>query len=147
MIRLTLQYPPSANRYWRVTARGGFAKTHLSAEAKAYREDVAWRARLAGVKPLTGRVSLTVRLYPARPKDWQRRQRKNPATWDDDVRCIDLGNCEKVLSDALNGIAWEDDALHRRILLERMEPDDGPARLEVEIEALAPAGLALAVGS
>jgi crossover junction endodeoxyribonuclease RusA len=58
-------------------------------------------------------------------------------TWDDDVQCIDLGNCEKVLSDALNGIAWVDDRKHRRILLERMEPD-GEARVEVTITPLMP---------
>lgn len=137
MIRLTLQYPPSANRYWRHSARGGFAKVHLSAEAKAYREDVAWRARLAGVTtPLAGRVALTVRLFPHRPQDWQRRQRKAPETWDDTVQCIDLGNAEKVLSDALNGIAWVDDKQHRRIVLERHAPDDHGARVEVEIEEL-----------
>ena len=139
MIRLTLQYPPSANRYWRHSARGGFAKVHLSAEAKAYREDVAWRARLAGVQPIEGRVALTVRLYPHRPKDWQKRQRKDPETWGDTVQCIDLGNCEKVLSDALNGVAWHDDSQHRRIVLERCDPDDGGARVEVEVEGMAPA--------
>lgn len=142
MIRLTLNYPPSANRYWstRVIGKGRAARaiTYVTAEAKAYREDAAWRARLAGVKPIAGRVALTVRLYPHRPKDWQRRQRKDPETWDDTVRAIDLGNCEKVLSDALNGIAWADDSQHRRIVLERMEPDDQGARVEIEIEELAP---------
>ena len=139
-ICLTLPVPPSGNRYWRHASIRGQARVFLSAEAKQYREDVAWRARLAGVsEPLTGRVALTVRLYPHRPQDWQRRQRRDPETWDDDVRCIDLGNCEKVLSDALNGVAWVDDRLHRRIVLERCEPDDRGARIEVEIESLAPA--------
>lgn len=139
MIRLTLPIPPSANVYWRHAAIRGQARVFLSAAAKAYREDAAWRARLSGVQPIEGRVALTVRLYPHRPKDWQKRQRKDPETWDDSVQCIDLGNCEKVLSDALNGVAWVDDKLHRRIVLERMEPDDGGARVEVEIEAIAPA--------
>lgn len=138
MILLTLPYPPSANRYWRTSAFRGHARTYLSAEAKAYREEAAWRARIAGVRPIEGRVALTVRLFPHLPKDWQRRARKDPETWDDTVQCIDLGNCEKVLSDALNGVAWLDDKQHRRIVLERMPPDDGGARLEVEIEALAP---------
>ena len=131
---LTLPYPPSANRYWRTATIRGSARTFLSAEAKAYREDVAWRARLAGVAALTGRVALTIRLYPHRPQDWQRRQRKDPETWDDSVQCIDLGNCEKVLSDALNGVAWLDDKQHRRIVLERCTPDEQGARVEIEIE-------------
>lgn len=141
-ICLTLPYPPSANRYWRTATIRGSARTFLSTEAKQYREDVAWRARLAGVRePLDCRVALTVRLYPHRPQDWQRRQRKDPATWDDTVQCIDLGNCEKVLSDALNGVAWIDDKLHRRIVLERCEPDEQGARVEVEIEPMLPAAL------
>ncbi len=138
MIRLTLQYPPSANRYWRHTAPRGRVMSFLSAEAKAYREDVAWRARLAGVQPIEGRVALTVRLYPHRPQDWQKRQRQDPETWGDSVRCLDLGNCEKVLSDALNGVAWHDDSQHRRIVLERCDPDEQGARVEIEIEAIVP---------
>ena len=137
MVRLTLPYPPSANRYWRTAVVGRRAMVHLSSEAKAYREDVAWRARLAGVAPIAGRVALTVRLFPHRPQDWQRRQRKDPEGWDDTVQCLDLGNCEKVLSDALNGVAWVDDKQHRRIVLERCTPDEHGARLEVEIEAIA----------
>lgn len=140
MIRLTLPYPVSANRYWRtvIVGKGPHKRAIMAptAEAKAYREDVAWRARAIGVQPIEGRVALTVRLYPHRPQDWQRRARKAPETWDDTVQCLDLGNCEKVLSDALNGVAWHDDKQHRRIVLERMPPDEHGARVEVEIEAL-----------
>ena len=139
MIRLTLPIPPSSNRYWATRVMGRRAITYVTSEAKAYRDDVAWRARLAGVQPIKGRVALTVRLYPHRPKDWQKRQRKDPETWDDSVQCIDLGNAEKVLSDALNGVAWIDDSQHRRIVLERMPPDDAGARVEVEIEDIATA--------
>ena len=142
MIRLTLPYPVSSNRYWRTRVMGkgprAHVQTYVSAEGNAYREEVAWRARLAGVRePIVGRVALTVRLFPHRPLDWQKRQRKDPEGWDDTVQCIDLGNCEKVLSDALNGVAWVDDKQHRRIVLERCEPDEGGARVEIEIEPMA----------
>lgn len=137
MIALTLPYPPSANRYWRQATIRGRAVIYPSAEAKAYKAEVAFRARLAGVRhPHDGRIALTVRLFPHRPQDWERRVRKLGETWDDGVQCIDLGNCEKVLSDALNGVAWHDDRRHRRIVLERMEPDEKGARLEVVIEHL-----------
>ena len=86
---------------------------------------------------MTGRIELQLKLYPALPQDWQRRVRCNPRTWDDTVMCIDLGNCEKVLSDALNGVAWKDDKQLRRIVLERAEPD-GVARVEATIIAMAP---------
>ena len=137
MIELILPYPPSANRYWRTAIVCNRVQTYPSADAKAYKAEVKTIAMLSGVKaPLPGRIALHVQLYPQRPQDWARRARKAPLTWDDDVRCIDLGNAEKVLSDALNGVAWLDDKQHRRILLERMEPD-GDARMVVRIEQLA----------
>jgi len=149
MTRLTLPYPISANRYWatRVIKLKGTAKyramTYVTPEAEQYRREVGAIAAAAGLSSATpGRVLLHVQLYPSRPQDWARRARKEPHTWDDTVMCIDLGNCEKVLSDALNGIAWADDKQLRRIVLERMEPDEKGARLEVVIEHLAaPASL------
>lgn len=135
-VTLILPYPPSANRYWRTAIVGGRAQTYPSAEAKAYKAAVRTLALQAGLRqPLAGRIALHVHLYPQRPQDWARRQRRAPQTWDDDVRCIDLGNCEKVLSDALNGVAWLDDKQHRRIVLQREEPD-GDARLVVKITEL-----------
>jgi len=143
MITLVLPYPISANRYWahRVVRNKGtgqpMALTYVTPEAKAYREQVGLLARVAGVrKPITGRVRLHAELYPHRPQDWQRRMRKLGEAWDDSVQCIDLGNAEKVMSDALQGIVIADDCMFRRILLERMEPDDKGARLVVRIEAV-----------
>lgn len=138
MIILTLPYPISANRYWRPVHLGKHISIVPTKEAKAYKSEVGMLARKAGVRqPLSGRVELQVQLYPNRPQDWKTRQRKHGQAWDDTVMCMDLGNCEKVLSDALNGIAWHDDKQHRRILLERMEPDDQGARVVVTIKPLA----------
>jgi crossover junction endodeoxyribonuclease RusA len=148
-ITLTLPYPISANRYWatRVIKRKGAkfstAMTYVTPEAEQYKRTVGSIALAAGLRsPHTGRVALLVRLFPDRPQDWAKRARKDPDGWDDSVRCIDLGNCEKVLSDALNGIAWADDKQLRRIVLERCEPDEQGARVEVEITALSSAPIA-----
>ncbi|MEG0182003.1 MAG: RusA family crossover junction endodeoxyribonuclease [Stenotrophomonas sp.] len=140
-IHLTLPYPISANRYWatRVIPKKPrpLAITYVTDEAKQYKATVGLLAKAAGIRvPTAGRVVLHVQLFPNRPQDWARRARKEPHTWDDTVQCIDLGNCEKVLSDALNGIAWVDDKQLRRIVLERMEPDEKGARLEVVVEYL-----------
>ncbi len=144
MIHLTLPYPISANRYWAVRVipkrPKPLAITYVTEEAKNYKTAVGLLAKAAGIRaPATGRVVLHIKLFPHRPQDWAKRARKDPHTWDDTVQCIDLGNCEKVLSDALNGIAWVDDKQIRRTLLERMEPDEKGARLEVSIEYLAAA--------
>lgn len=139
MITLTLPMPPSSNRYWRTTVRGSFVSTYVSAEAKEFKEKVGWLCKAAGIRaPLTGRVRINVELYPARPLDWAKRVKKLGATWDDGVRCIDLDNANKVLLDALKGVAIVDDGWPVRSLhCDRMEPDEHGARVVLRIEQLA----------
>lgn len=136
-IVLTLPYPVSLNRYWRSIVIHGQSRTLVSKEGQQYKAEVQVLAAKAGIRrPITGRVAIGVQLYPQRPQDWARRAAKAPLTWDDDVRCIDLDNANKVLFDALKGIAIEDDRWVRRIVAERMEPD-GEARVVVTITPLA----------
>jgi len=137
MITLTLPYPVSANKYWRTAMVCGRAQTYVSKEAKDYIEQVGWLCRAAGIRqPLAGRLRVNVQLYPHRPKDWQTRMRKLGAAWDDTVLCMDLTNCEKVLLDALNTIAFNDDKQVWSYAAERMEPDEHGARVVVCIEPL-----------
>lgn len=137
MITVVLPYPVSANRYWRTRVVKNIAMTYVSSEAKAYKEQVGWLLRAAGVRePLQGRIAIAYTLYPNRPQDYRTRQRKLGDAWQDTVQCIDLDNAQKVLLDALKGIAFEDDAWVRRITAERAEPD-GEARLVVTISQIA----------
>lgn len=126
---LVLPYPVSANRYWR-NWRGRMV---VSEEGRAFKEECAWRAKAAGLQLLEGWIRMEIHVYPHRPKDWERRARRDPAGWEHSIRCIDTGNAEKVLSDALNGIAWRDDKQTRRLVVERMTPDAAGARVEVFI--------------
>lgn len=133
---LTLPYPVSANRYWNAITIPGRTMMAPSKEAKAYRKEVAAIATASGIaSPFPWRVAVELDLYPHRPQDWARRAKRDPIGWDDDVRCIDLGNAEKVLSDALQGIVFEDDRwiwdLHKR----RKEPD-GEGRVVLRIRPL-----------
>lgn len=137
MITLTLPYPISANRYWqtRVIRKGAqsMAMTYVSAEAKAFKEKVGWLAKAAGVRaPILGRVAIAYILHPHCPQDAHRRAKRDPFTWDDTVQCIDLDNAQKVLLDALKGVAIEDDKWVRRITAERGMPVEG-GRLVVTI--------------
>lgn len=126
-MKLILPYPVSANRYWRTVVsqrRDGPKKpralTFVSEEAKAYREEVGWRARAAGCRtPTQGLVELRIALVP-----------KNRV-------CMDLDNALKVTIDALKGIVYGDDAQVFKITAERRDPDPAGARLEVEILPLA----------
>ena len=56
------------------------------------------------------------------PKDWARREAKDPAGWEDSVRCMDVDNANKVLIDALEGILFDDDRSIWRVTTERGEP-------------------------
>lgn len=135
MITLVLPYPISANRYWRTYMPKGFKApvTTLSQEAKQYKKQAGWIAKEAGVRePISDTVELTVTLYPQRPQDWAKRASRNPDSWDDDVRCIDLDNALKVAIDALKGVVYVDDKQVRRIVAERAEPE-GEAKLVVTI--------------
>lgn len=135
-VALVLPYPVSANRYWKAITIPGRTMMAPSREAIAYRKEVARIANSSGIlRPFPWRVAVELDLYPHRPQDWARRTKRDPIGWDDDVRCIDLGNAEKVLSDALQGIVFEDDRwiwdLHKR----RKEPD-GEGRVVLRIRPL-----------
>lgn len=108
---ITLPYPPSANRYWRM-ARGHM---HKSNEARAYQGNVGLLARAAGMKPITGDVSVSVWVYrPAKRGDL------------DNVAC-------KVVLDALKGCAFNDDKQVAEIHAYRGDDKANP-RVEVRIE-------------
>lgn len=144
MIILQLPYPVSANRYWAtrvVTKKGGgrpMAMTYITKEAQEYKDQVQRIAREAGVtKPLADCIiKLEIWLYPHRPLDWAARMRKLGPRWHWGVQAIDLGNCEKILSDALNGICFEDDSQHHIIIKQRKEPDEFGKRMLVRISAI-----------
>ena len=136
---MKLPPPISANRYWahRVIKQKGtgrwMALTYVTPEAVEYKQQVKKIAEMYGVRePITGRVRLSIDLYPHLPLDWKKRQRLDAECWDDTVQCQDLGNSEKVVSDALNGIVITDDSMFREILLRRMVPD-GEARMIVTV--------------
>lgn len=114
---IELPYPPSANVYWRmVQPKNGRARMVVSAEARAYKATVRTALLKAGVRPLDGAVTLTVRLY--RPQ-----------------KSGDLDNRLKVLGDSLNGLAWHDDEQVVEIHAYRL---DDKARPRVEVDCAAP---------
>jgi crossover junction endodeoxyribonuclease RusA len=107
-VGVNLPYPISVNRYYR-NFRG---MTVVSKEAKAYNQEAALRARLAGMRaPLDVPVALHVRLLP-------KLTRRGVASL---VR-LDLDNVLKVTIDALNGIAYVDDRQVVRILVDIGNP-------------------------
>lgn len=107
---LKLPYPISTNRYWR-NYRG---KTTLSEEAKLYKRDVWYSAVKADVRMAKGNVSLIIDLHPRTTKDG-----------DASKVCIDTDNGLKVVIDALQGIAYENDKQIVEIRAKRANPIPG----------------------
>ena len=98
MATLRIPYPVSSNVYWRHRVVGKIAMVYVSPEAKAYKQQVGWIAKAAGIKKIVGAVSVKYVLHPKMVKSGAASK----------VR-LDLDNCIKVCQDALNGIAYADD--------------------------------------
>lgn len=112
-MKLTLPYPPSANRYWRHT-QGRIVR---SREANDYKAQVGWLCNVEGLQPYTGNVSVSIDVY--RP-----------------AKRGDLDNTMKCLLDALIGYAYLDDKQIVEIHAMRHDDRQDP-RVEVVItEAL-----------
>lgn len=111
-MKITLDYPPSANRYWRNV--GG--RMVRSAAATAYKQAAGWLCRTAGMEPLHGDVRVALAFY--RP-----------------TKRGDLDNLLKVTLDALIGHAYDDDSQIRRIHASLHDDKDCP-RVEVEVMPL-----------
>lgn len=137
MLTITLPYPISANRYWNSFPLGKRIMTAPSSEAKAYKREVAWLLKAAGVRDaIKGRVEVDIVLYAKRPLDWQKRQRLHGIHWDDTVQRIDLDNARKCVYDSLKAIAFEDDFWVWQDSGRVAEPD-GEARVIVTIKPIA----------
>ena len=110
---LTLPYPVSTNLMWRHVC----GRPILSSKGRAYKALAAQIAIDAGVTPFAGDVAIDVTLHATQTK---KPTGKRP-------RCIDLSNSLKVAEDALNGIAFADDAQTRQISMRYGEPMPGGA--------------------
>lgn len=107
---VTLPYPPSVNALY--ATYGG--RRLISTEGRNYKRTASMMALAAGIRPLSGDVTLTIMLY--RP-----------------MKRGDASNRIKALEDSLSGVAYHDDAQVRRLVVERFEDKANP-RAVVTIE-------------
>lgn len=121
MLRLTLPWPPSVNRYYRSVVVGRSARVLLSAEARSYHRNCAcFCAVIRGRKtPLRGALRLTLAL---RPPDRRRRDIDGPL---------------KCLLDALTRLGvWADDSQVKKLEVEMLEPVSAGS-VDVTVEEIA----------
>lgn len=116
-ISLTLPYPPSANRYWRtvVNSKTMRAMTFVSAEAKAFKEEVALTAKRNG-QMFTGDLEVVLRIF-----------RK--------IRSGDLDNRIKICLDAMQGTVYKNDSQIKKIEAELFDDRLNP-RVEIEVREI-----------
>jgi crossover junction endodeoxyribonuclease RusA len=98
----------------RMTQRGKFIKKQAG-RYLAYKNQVGWAAKAAGVKQMTGDVEVigTAYIYG---------------------RSGDIDNLAKAWLDGLNGIAWIDDRQVKRLIVEKRKVTTKEAeRAEIEI--------------
>ena len=139
-MNLALPYPISANRYWRsfsIKRKGSNAYSSIvtvSDEAKAYKSQVGWIARAAGMrKPSENPMELRLTLCPRRNKDGSA-----------SAVVLDLSNCLKVAEDALQGVVYVNDKQVKKVVLEYGDAvPDGALIVEVSEFTSAPAAVTL----
>lgn len=116
-MRITLPYPPSGNRYWRLDKRHGHlyrspvAKKYIEGLEAIVREQMGQRVRFPVFR---GPVAVALVLF--RPQ-----------------ASGDLDNFEKILLDALKGVAYVDDSQVVRKVADREDSKLNP-RVEVLVQ-------------
>lgn len=113
--------PKSTNHIYRAACRGRFPTTYMTPEGKALKEAYQWEAQAqaakAGFKPLAGDLAVSIRFFLCT-------HRKR-----------DLDNMNKLVLDALTGIAWEDDSQIADLRLTRAYDRASP-RIEITVSTL-----------
>jgi Holliday junction resolvase RusA-like endonuclease len=125
---------PGKPRGWQ---RSGTADGHHyvkkeTAAEQAYIRQLAARA-MAGEPPMTGPIAFTFEAVFEKPTSWSPRLQSMPNL--PHVSKPDLDNIEKLLLDALNGVAWADDAQVCQVV-KRKRYGEGE-RVDIVIEELA----------
>jgi Holliday junction resolvase RusA-like endonuclease len=104
----TIPGKPMGQPRARFARMGKFVKTYDPKEAVSYKATIIQLARAAGVRQMIGPVRLAIDAYLPRPKRLWRKIDPSAAI---PAECKpDWDNIGKIVSDALNGIAYADDA-------------------------------------
>lgn len=88
----------------RATTVNGYTRLYTPGKTHAYEKRIALAYQKAGGRLLDGELAITVRTYRKMPKAVPKRITEQP-----DIFKPDADNVLKVVLDALNGVAYEDD--------------------------------------
>lgn len=131
MIRYAFEIPgkPVA---WARSRRNG--NRHFTAPEQArHAAMIGLAAKAADVRPIVGPVGLDITAVFAHPASWSKARRAATVYH---TSKPDADNIAKIVGDALNGIAWADDAQACGISVEKMYSTDGTEKTIIIITAL-----------
>lgn len=136
MNSLTFTVPgqPFAKGRPKFARQGGFVRAYTPEKTVAYETLVKLAAgeAMAGAAPMQGPLSLMLRLYVAIPKSTAKRDRAAiEAGRFLPTKKPDIDNVLKAISDALNGIAYDDDAQLVTVTVTKLYADTPRAEVTV----------------
>lgn len=106
-----------------------------SSQMVHYQNKIAVFAKNEGIKIIDGPINLELEFYFSRPKKWCRA--KDPTCALVMPRRPDADNLIKMISDGLNGIAWNDDAQIVEVRAKKFYHEmGGSPRTEIKISPL-----------
>ena len=113
---------------------GAGVRTYTPEKTASYETLVKWSytAASANRKPFEGEVRLTIVAYHPVPKSWSKKKRE--AALKGELRPMvkpDADNIGKAIADALNGLAYRDDAQVADLVVQKFYADE--PRVEVEV--------------
>jgi len=114
---LTVWHEPIGQPRHRVTTRGKFARVYLPKSHPVHGFKAAIQEQFGSRKPIDGPVRLTVSAWFSRPKSEIRKTKPMPQY--PHIKKPDADNVVKAVMDALNGLAWHDDAQVSAIHVEK----------------------------
>jgi Holliday junction resolvase RusA-like endonuclease len=102
-------------------------------EMRAYQNNIRWLAKAAGVREIDGPVSVVVVAHYRIPASATRARRAAMLALDEmPTKKPDIDNVVKNVLDALNGLAWKDDAQVVRLSVSKVWSDDPRTEIDVE---------------
>lgn len=113
VIEFTVPGKPTGKGRPKFARRGNFVHTYTPQATASYEELVRWHytkaASAMGIELIDGNVAMHVDAYYQIPASWSKKKREGMNGLPAPIK-PDIDNVFKIVSDALNGVAWTDDA-------------------------------------
>lgn len=132
LIEFSVPGQPQGKGRARVSTYGGFARAYTPEKTAAYESLIKQRYVLSRQEKLAGALKMSLRAYYAIPQSFSRKKRI--AAVNGEIRPVvkpDMDNVIKVVCDALNGLAYDDDRQITEITARKYYGEE--ARVEIEI--------------